>query len=210
MDERTRQLAQALSHSEHGDDIDAHLTDETASNGFKSQPNENEVTMRSIRFQRRMALARAITLVESKAAAHRKQADLLLTYLLNSKSQSHEHSFRVGLAGPPGAGKSTLIECFGKYILDLAATTKAATDDATSTSSDAKLPAPSSKIIPFVPEKMAVVCIDPSSSVTGGSILGDKTRMIELSRHERVSLIPPLTTQTWQSPKLTLCCMFAV
>jgi LAO/AO transport system kinase len=34
--------------------------------------------------------------------------------------------------------------------------------------------------------KVAVVCIDPSSAVTGGSILGDKTRMVEVSRNERV------------------------
>src|SRR5690606_31295177 len=31
--------------------------------------------------------------------------------------------------------------------------------------------------------KVAVLAIDPSSSITGGSILGDKTRMEELARH---------------------------
>lgn len=30
--------------------------------------------------------------------------------------------------------------------------------------------------------KVAVLTVDPSSSTTGGSILGDKTRMLELSR----------------------------
>lgn len=40
---------------------------------------------------------------------------------------------------------------------------------------------------------MAVVCIDPSSAVTGGSILGDKTRMTELSRHERAYVRPSPT-----------------
>jgi hypothetical protein len=174
MNDRTRQLAQDLSLAEH--DMDHTIATSTLVN-----PNQgdDDKLMKSIRFQRRMALARAITLVESKAAAHREQADFLLTYLLNSKSQSHERSFRVGLAGPPGAGKSTLIECFGKYILDLPTTTTV-TDGPDGTTLASSSP-------PFVPEKLAVVCIDPSSSVTGGSILGDKTRMIELSRHERVS-----------------------
>ena len=36
--------------------------------------------------------------------------------------------------------------------------------------------------------KLAVVCVDPSSAVTGGSILGDKTCMMELSLHEKVSI----------------------
>jgi LAO/AO transport system kinase len=42
----------------------------------------------------------------------------------------------------------------------------------------------------FVPNKLAVVCIDPSSTITGGSILGDKTRMTDLSRHENAYVRP--------------------
>ena len=42
----------------------------------------------------------------------------------------------------------------------------------------------------FVPNKLAVVCIDPSSTITGGSILGDKTRMTDLSRHENAFVRP--------------------
>lgn len=44
--------------------------------------------------------------------------------------------------------------------------------------------------IDYKPNKLAVVCVDPSSSVTGGSILGDKTRMMELSRHKRAYVRP--------------------
>ena len=39
-------------------------------------------------------------------------------------------------------------------------------------------------------DKLAVVCIDPSSTVTGGSILGDKTRMMELSRNKHAYVRP--------------------
>jgi len=38
--------------------------------------------------------------------------------------------------------------------------------------------------------RLAVLAVDPSSTVTGGSILGDKTRMIELARREDVFVRP--------------------
>ena len=38
--------------------------------------------------------------------------------------------------------------------------------------------------------RVAVLAIDPSSSVTGGSILGDKTRMEKLSRHPKAFVRP--------------------
>jgi LAO/AO transport system kinase len=41
--------------------------------------------------------------------------------------------------------------------------------------------------------RVAVVAVDPSSSRTGGSILGDKTRMPELSRHPRAYVRPSPT-----------------
>jgi len=61
------------------------------------------------------------------------------------------NSIRIGLTGVPGAGKSTSIDSFGIYLL--------------------KEPG----------SRLAVLAIDPSSEVTKGSILGDKTRMERLS-----------------------------
>jgi LAO/AO transport system kinase len=58
-------------------------------------------------------------------------------------------------------GKSSLTEAFGMYLLN----------------HDPDL-------------KLGVVCIDPSSNVSGGSILGDKTRMTELSRQDRALIRP--------------------
>jgi LAO/AO transport system kinase len=69
-----------------------------------------------------------------------------------------------------GAGKSTFIETFGTYILNPKEHEKEQNT--------------------FHPNKLAVVCIDPSSTVTGGSILGDKTRMYNLARHERAYVRP--------------------
>ena len=44
--------------------------------------------------------------------------------------------------------------------------------------------------------KVAVLTIDPSSSITGGSILGDKTRMVELSRNPDAFIRPSPTSGT--------------
>lgn len=119
----------------------------------------------------RVAISRAITLMESKHPTKKKQGDLLLTYLLslspkeettNSTQSFPTRSLRVGFAGPPGVGKSSMMEAFGMHLLE----------------EDPDL-------------KLAVVCIDPSSNISGGSILGDKTRMTRLSREVDRALVRP-------------------
>ena len=64
-------------------------------------------------------------LVESHHPKHIAQAEILLDYILkarrdiNAKEHPHEFvpgSFRIGIAGPPGAGKSTFIEAFGTML----------------------------------------------------------------------------------------------
>jgi len=113
----------------------------------------------------RQALARAITLVESSNETHRLQAEALLEHVArsgrsdNARAGAMKPPVRVGIAGPPGAGKSTLIEALGGML------TKAGL-------------------------KVAVLTIDPSSHVTGGSILGDKSRMHELSRDPNAYVRP--------------------
>ena len=103
----------------------------------------------------RRALARAITLVESTRADHRRHAEELLESLLPETGRS----VRIGISGVPGVGKSTFIEAFGQYVIDQG-------------------------------HKVAVLAIDPSSQRTGGSILGDKTRMEHLSRRPEAFIRP--------------------
>jgi LAO/AO transport system kinase len=57
----------------------------------------------------RRALARAITLVESTRPDHREEAERLVEVLLPDSGGA----VRIGISGPPGAGKSTFIERFG-------------------------------------------------------------------------------------------------
>lgn len=107
----------------------------------------------------RRALARAITLVESGRADHRKDA-LALLELLGTDKQA----LRIGLSGTPGVGKSTFIESFGLMLTGMG-------------------------------KRVAVLAVDPSSARSGGSILGDKTRMDHLARDPN-AFIRPSPSQT--------------
>lgn len=109
----------------------------------------------------RRALAKIITLLESTRLDHRKRADEVLNTLLPKTGKS----FRIGISGVPGVGKSTLIETLGLYLIDKG-------------------------------HRVAVLAIDPSSSLSGGSILGDKTRMERLSVLENAFIRPSPSSLT--------------
>jgi LAO/AO transport system kinase len=94
----------------------------------------------------RAAIARAITLVESRRPDHREQAQRLLAGLSPHTGSAQ----RVGISGVPGAGKSTFIDTLGSNLTAAG-------------------------------HRVAVLAVDPSSARTGGSILGDKTRMTRLA-----------------------------
>jgi LAO/AO transport system kinase len=189
MDDTTRQLARDVLHEHNA---------ENNNDNSGGSPSHNSSS--SSMLKRRIALSRSITLLETKSlhTYKQKQADALLTYLLEHKTDSSSRktsvasstsrqNFRIGLAGPPGAGKSSLIEALGMYILEqlpLQPETKAQSQH-----KDDQEPLLQSENW-YSPSKLAVVCVDPSSSVSGGSILGDKTRMMELSRNERAFIRP--------------------
>jgi LAO/AO transport system kinase len=65
--------------------------------------------IRDLRRGDRRALAQAITLVESTRTDHRGEAERLIEVLLPETGGA----VRIGISGPPGAGKSTFIERFG-------------------------------------------------------------------------------------------------
>jgi LAO/AO transport system kinase len=103
----------------------------------------------------RRALAQAITLIESTRTDHRDDAARLVDLLLAKAGGS----FRLGISGPPGVGKSTFIERFGLHLIGEG-------------------------------HRVAVLAVDPSSRVSGGSILGDKTRMPDLARNDAAFIRP--------------------
>src|SRR6202166_3688959 len=79
----------------------------------RTQPDSE--LARGIRVGDRATLARAITLIESKRADHRKTAHLLVQELLPLTGKA----VRLGITGAPGAGKSTTIDALGTYLTGL-------------------------------------------------------------------------------------------
>ncbi len=94
----------------------------------------------------RVAVARAITLVESTRPADAVAAEQLVDALLPFTGSS----VRVGITGVPGVGKSTFIDALGSRLVEAG-------------------------------HRVAVLAVDPSSARSGGSILGDRTRMSRLA-----------------------------
>ncbi len=103
----------------------------------------------------KVALSRAITLIESTNINHLEKANEVINGCLSFANKS----VRIGITGVPGVGKSTFIEAFGKHLTGLG-------------------------------KKVAVLAIDPSSTLSHGSILGDKTRMEELVKDENAFIRP--------------------
>ena len=105
----------------------------------------------------RPALARALSLAERDSAA----GAALVVRLAERMGRAHV----VGITGPPGAGKSTLVGVLVRHLLQLG-------------------------------QRVAVLAVDPSSSLTGGSILGDKTRMARLAMDEHAFIRPSPSSGT--------------
>jgi len=142
----------------------------------------------------RIALSKAITLAESRNPRKQHQAAMLLTHLLRDPvaQERRKRGFRLGVAGSPGAGKSTFIEALGNYVLELSSESESKSEtaaelDNSDTPKSDNDKNNSTKI--WAPRRVAVVCVDPSGK-HGGSVLGDKTRMAELSRHPRAYVRP--------------------
>ncbi|CAI5680696.1 unnamed protein product [Oreochromis niloticus] len=119
----------------------------------------------------RASLAECITLVETQHPRKKELAQVLLQRVLAYRREQENRNggkpvaFRVGLSGPPGAGKSSFIEVVGKMLTGRG-------------------------------HKVAVLAVDPSSCTTGGSLMGDKTRMTELSRDMNAFIRPSPTSGT--------------
>ncbi len=144
----------------------------TEREGIPQPPSVNESALNSLKTRKKALLStddyfngiinfdraifsRAITLLESSLPHQQDIAQELVSRCIPYSGKS----FRLGITGVPGAGKSTFIEALGKHVTSLG-------------------------------HKLAVLAIDPSSARTKGSILGDKTRMEELSTDPNAFIRP--------------------
>lgn len=126
-----------------------------------TRPPDDAKLAEAILAGERAALARAITLVESRRPDHRARAAALVQALLPHAGKA----IRVGITGVPGVGKSTTIDALGTFLTERG-------------------------------HKVAVLAVDPSSSRTGGSILGDKTRMARLAVDPQAYIRPSPSSGT--------------
>jgi len=121
----------------------------------KNAPLDIKAIAKGLRGGSRAALARAITLIESRRSDHQAAARDLVQALLPDTGKA----IRVGITGSPGVGKSTTIDVLGMFLIERG-------------------------------HKVAVLAVDPSSARTGGSILGDKTRMARLAASDHAFIRP--------------------
>lgn len=132
----------------------------------------------------RLALSKAISMAESQLLQDRKR----LKYLLEALSPTQ--SLRVGVTGAPGVGKSALLQVLAQHIISEKINTKHALTTKGSTtrvknlrdSDDFKEQDIGDSNI----NRVAILTVDPSSSISGGSILGDKVRMSTISNNKNV------------------------
>jgi len=96
----------------------------------------------------RRALARALTAVENAWDGHEELLRGLYPHVGRGR--------RVGVTGPPGAGKSTLVTMLVRRLRERA------------------------------PERVAVLAVDPTSPFSGGALLGDRVRMTVVAGDEGV------------------------
>jgi LAO/AO transport system kinase len=97
----------------------------------------------------RLALARLLTELENETPMGQEALGAL--YVHTGKS------YRIGVTGAPGTGKSTLVNQLARKLR--------------------QGPLPDGE----EPPKVAIIAVDPSSPFSGGAILGDRIRMRDLS-----------------------------
>lgn len=129
----------------------------------KGVPQELKEWASEIQNGSRKALGQAITLAESHLSNDRNRLENLLDILQATNQKTK--SWRLGITGVPGVGKSTFIEAFGYDLIKKG-------------------------------HRVAVLAVDPSSERSGGSLLGDQTRMEALTKNPQAFIRPSPSAQT--------------
>lgn len=101
------------------------------------------VPVQELRKGNRLALSRILTQVEGETEVGKRVLEELFPFT--------GHAHKVGITGPPGSGKSTLVNALAKFL----------------------------RLSP-TETNVAIIAVDPTSPFSGGAILGDRVRMQDL------------------------------
>ena len=118
----------------------------------------------------RRSLAHAITLVESRHVDHRATAAALLDRLLPRTGGAH----RIGISGPPGAGKSTFIEALGLLLADEGRRVAVLAIDPTSARTQGSILGDKTRMSELAKHPNAYIRPSPSGGALGG--VAERTR----------------------------------
>ena len=129
----------------------------------------------------RRALARVLSLCESRLAWERAAGEQAARELWRRGTNENNGATaaRVGFTGPPGAGK-----CGKESTKSKKQTNKKKTVFHVSSSRSSLVEALGCALLARGSSRVGVLCVDPSSALSGGSILGDRTRMTTLSNSD--------------------------
>src|SRR6204780_1184303 len=125
---------------------------------------------RDIRAGERTVLSRAITLIESKRADHRRTAAALTQALLRDTGKA----VRVGITGAPGVGKSTLIDALGHKLTEQGRQVAVLAVDPSSRRTGGSILADKTRMAQLANDANAFIRPSPSSGTLGG--VAAKTR----------------------------------
>jgi LAO/AO transport system kinase len=124
------------------------------------------------------AMARAISLIEDEDPSGAE--------LVRQIFPKTGRAYLIGITGPPGAGKSTLVDRLVMTIRARPSTlrepqdrpeqSRGATSSGRAVEKDALMVSPSNRE-PRQPATVGVIAVDPTSPFTGGAVLGDRLRM---------------------------------
>jgi LAO/AO transport system kinase len=133
-------------------------------------PPDVEQLAREIRAGERNVLSRAITLIESKRADHRRSAAALTQTLLDATGKA----VRVGITGAPGVGKSTMIDALGSLLTGRGRKVAVLAVDPSSRRTGGSILADKTRMARLANDANAFIRPSPSSGTLGG--VAAKTR----------------------------------
>jgi len=159
----TTTVKRGIAHSQSGFRIETNRKKITSKEKTRT-PLSIDTYVKGVLKSDRTVLARAITLIESNAQEHYEKAQQVLQQLLPHTGKS----FRIGITGAPGSGKSTLIEGLGCYLIELGFKVAVLTVDPSSARTKGSILGDKTRMEKLAQQKNCFIRPSPSGDTLGG------------------------------------------